>query len=108
MLHAVKSTSTYTPKKMGTSTLNIIFLSLLKRSFFFFSLKVESKATCLILHFFFHTIDLIVNKTHQFQYSKRQNKSWKKWELMHILLFEWRLRARVLAATPGIGIGYVF
>jgi len=53
MLHAVKSTSTYTPKKMGTSTLNIIFLSLLKRSFFFFSLKVESKATCLILHFFF-------------------------------------------------------
>lgn len=53
MLHAVKSTSTYTPKKMGTSTLNIIFLSLLKRSFFFFSLKVESKATCLILQFFF-------------------------------------------------------
>lgn len=57
---------------------------------------------------FFFSYDLIVNKTHQFQYSKRQNKSWKKWELMHILLFEWRLRARVLAATPGIGIGYVF
>lgn len=40
--------------------------------------------------------DRMVNKTHQFQHPKRQNKRWKEWDLMHIL-FAWRLRTEVLA-----------
>jgi hypothetical protein len=89
MLHAVKNISTLTPPKERNSTLIKYTISFsVERSF---SEQGQMPNPSFLLLY-----DRMVNKIHQFQYPKRQNKRWKEWDLMHIL-FAWRLRTEVLA-----------
>jgi hypothetical protein len=89
MLHAVKNISTLTPPKERNSTLIKYTIPFsVERSF---SEQGQMPNPSFLLLY-----DRMVNKIHQFQYPKRQNKRWKEWDLMHIL-FAWRLRTEVLA-----------